>query len=209
MREEFYEALRRERAEREESFRLFEERMRRDEEGRRRDEEARRREREEWSAQMRQEHSEWTARMDRISGEWGKFTNDEGGMVEYEGILALRNLDEIGGMPVMGVWSELTASRKGREYDGLLYCPEALVLVEFKRRLTRGHVRKFLDEQLPDFLRDFPGLLNGHAFYGAVAGATVDDDAHKLAEENGLFTIRIPANRRVEVLKGRARPREV
>ena len=185
MREEFYEALRRERAEREESHRRWEERHEKYEEDLRR---------------------KW----DRISGEWGSFTNDEGGMVEYEGVAALRNLSEIGGMPIKDIIHLLQVGRKRREYDGLIRCPEAgaVVLVEFKRRLTVDAVRKFLDEQLPAFLRDFPEIVGDGKIYGAVAGATVDDDAQKLAEENGLFAIRLPANRQTVILNDKACPVE-
>ena len=182
MREEFYEALRRERAEREESYR--------------REREAR----EEYEERMR-------LKWERISNEWGNFTNDEGGMLEYEGIEAMRHLTEIGGMPIGDIIHLLQYSRKEREYDGLIRCPEAnaVVLVEFKRRLTAGAVRKFLDEQLPAFLRDFPGMVGDNKFYGAVAGATVDAAAQKLAAENGLFAIRLPANRRTVVLNDKVR----
>ena len=144
----------------------------------------------------------------KITGEWGRFTNDEGGMVEYEGVAALRELTEIGGMPIVGVSSALSAAKKRREYDGVIYCPKALVLLEFKRRLSRADVRKFIDEQLARFPLDFPDLLNGKTLYGAVAGAAVEDDAQALAEKRGLFTIRIPASRKVEILNARARPQK-
>ena len=127
-------------------------------------------------------------------------------MVEYEGVAALRDLPEIGGMPVYGVARAFSTRKKGREYDGVIYCRNAMVLLEFKRRLTGEHVRKFLDSQLPEFIRDFLPVANGHALYGAVVGAVIDDDARKLAEENGLFAIRIPANRRAEILLDQARP---
>ena len=178
MREEFYEALRQERAERLVATQRLAEEMR---------------------------DQQWK----EITGEWGRFTNDEGGMVEYEGIAALRELKEIGGMPVVAVSSSLQFNRKGREYDGVIYCPAAAVLVEFKRRLTREHVQKFLDSQMFDFTREYAEAFNGKTLYGAVAGATVDDNAQdrQLAEDNGLFVIRIPVNRRAEMLndEGKAR----
>ena len=133
----------------------------------------------------RQFEEDMRRKWDRISNEWGNFTNDEGGMVEYEGVAAMRDLPEIGGMPIKDIIRLLQVGRKRREYDGLIRCPEAgaVVLVEFKRRLTVGAVQKFLDDQLPAFLRDFPEMVGDGKVYGAVAGATVDDDAQKLAEE--------------------------
>ena len=214
MREEFYESLRREKEAREEWSRQREEEYRRDKEAReewsRKREEEHRRAKEEM-ADMRREFRERARERDkewkRITSEWGRFTNDEGGMVEYEGVAALRDLPEIGGMPVRGIARSFSTGRKSREYDGVIYCEDAMVLLECKRRVTLEHVRKFLDEQLPEFIRDFSPVANGHALYGAVVGAMIDDDARKLAEENGLFAIRIPANRRVEVLNtANARP---
>ena len=158
------------------------------------------------AAQLRFEE-EMRAEWKKITGEWGRFANGEGGMVEYEGITALRDLNEIGGMPVTEVVEHLKLAKKRREYDGLIQCPNAVVLLEFKRRLTRESVQKFLDKQLREFPQDFAGLINGKKLYGAVVGAAVDDDAKQLAEDNGLFAIRIPANRRAEVLndEGKAR----
>ena len=127
-------------------------------------------------------------------------------MVEYEGVAALRDLPEIGGMPVEEVVHSLKLAKKGREYDGVLRCPRAVVLLEFKRRLTCEHVRKFMREQLPGFRRDFPDLVAGKTLYGAVAGATLSDATQSLARKNGLFAIRLPANRRAEVLNDKARP---
>ena len=218
MREEFYEALRLEREAREARSREYEARAearaRAQEEEYRREKEAReesqrlfeeRMEREIrlFKEQSRERDEQWK----RITSEWGRFTNDEGGMVEYEGVAALRDLPEVGGMRVIDVMNPLQFSRKGREYDGVIICPQALVLLEYKRRVTREHVRKFVDEQLPAFIRDVSLMSNGQAFYGAVVGALIDEDARELAEENGLFAIRIPANRRAEVLNAEhARP---
>ena len=196
MREEFLEALRLEREAREASQRVFEERMER--EYRRLDEEHRL-----FKEQSRERDEQWK----RITGEWGRFNNDEGGMVEYEGVAALRDLSEIGGMPIDEVITSFQLAKKGREYDGYIRCPRARVLLEYKRRVTRKHVRKFLDQQLIQFSEDFPELLVDCALYGAVVGALIDEDARELAEENGLFAIRIPANRRAEVLNAEhARP---
>ena len=231
MRAEFYEALRQERAERHEAARRFEEEMRRRQVERDRDwkrvtGEMRQRQAErdrDWkrvTGEMRQrqverdrEHAEWKERQaerdrewKRITGEWGRFTNDEGGMVEYEGVAALRQLKEIGGMPVTAVSSGFSVTKKGREYDGVIFCPKAMVLLEFKRRLTRAAVQKFLDDQMFDFTREYAEFANGHPLYGAVAGASVDAAAVKLAEKNGLFVIRLPANRRAEVVNDKARP---
>ena len=212
IRAEFYEELRRDRAEREaESRRFREEQV----EASRRFNEDMRKSREEWEARMNREHAEWKAQKEerdrewnRITGEWGRFNNDEGGMVEREGVAALRRLTEIGGMPVEVVSTVgIFATKKGREYDCFIVCPDAVILVEFKRRLTREHVRKFVDEQLPQFPLDLASLINGKRVYGAVAGVMVDDDAKALAAENGLFAIRLPANRDVEMLNNTARPR--
>ena len=178
-------------------------------------EEAYRRAREEREEMYRVENEkrerfeeEMRRRWDRVAGEWGSFTNDEGGMVEYEGVAAFRDMAEIGGMPIDDIVYPLQLGKKQREYDGLIRCPEAgaVVLVEFKRRLTVGAVRKFVDEQLPAFLRDFPGMVGDGKLYGAVVGASVDAAARKLAEENGLFAVRLPANRRTVVLNDKARP---
>ena len=201
IRAEFYEELRRDRAEREAESRRFREDMRKS--------------REEWEARMNREHAEWKAQKEerdrewnRITGEWGRFNNDEGGMVEREGVAALEKLTEIGGMPIEVILpAGAIATKKGREYDGFIVCPDAIVLVEFKRRLTGKHVRKFVDEQLPQFLLDLVSLINGKRVYGAVAGVMVDDDAKALAAENGLFAIRLPANRDVEMLNNTASPR--
>ena len=99
MRDEFYEALRREREERNEAFR--QEREERLAASRRFEEEMRRRQIE--------RDAEWK----KITGEWGRFNNDEGGMVEYEGVSALRDLPEIGGMRIAAVFPAPPPAKKG------------------------------------------------------------------------------------------------
>ena len=199
MRDEFYEALRREREERVAASRRFDEEMRQERAERlaasRRFEE-----------EMRQRQIERDAEWKKITGEWGRFNNDEGGMVEYEGVSALRDLAEIGGMRVAAVFPAPPPAKKGREYDGIIFCPSALVLLEFKRRLTADAVRRFMEEQLPAFRADFPALLGDNALYGAVAGATIDDDVRELAEKSGIFVLRVPANRRAVVVNDNGRP---
>ena len=222
LREEFYEAMRRS----EERHARAEERHARLEERHEHAEERRKqvmaeadKRAEERHEQVMKDHAEamkrqklfeedMRRRWKKITGEWGRFNNDEGGMVEYEGAAALRDLGAIGGMPIEYVLPPLRRNRKDREYDGVIQFPEAVALLEFKRRLTREDVRKFLDEQLPGFLRDFPKVVNGGPLYGAVAGATIDPDAERLAKDNDLFVVRIPANRRAVIVNNRAQPRQ-
>ena len=127
-------------------------------------------------------------------------------MVEYAAVDALQYLSEIGGMPVEGAFMPLPFHRKGRECYGFLVCPDAVVMLEFKRRLTCGNVREFLDRQLPEFRRLLSITPGSCALYAALASATMDDDAAALAEENGLFTIRISEKRKAVVVNDNGRP---
>ena len=172
-----------------------------------------RRFREEQEAYARESRAEWAEirkEWKTVTGEWGNFTNGEGAMVEEEGVPALRKLESIGGMPILSCNREVSVGRKQREYDGMLVCPKALVLLEFKRHFTLAHAEKFVAEQIPAFVRDYApalkGVMNGHAVYGAIVGARVDAAARKFAEKSGLFVIRVPANRGAEIVIDTARP---
>ena len=178
--------------------------------------------REEFYAALRQERAERLVATQRLAEEmrerdqqWKKITGEcETAEEEQEGVADLGKLDKIGGMPVIEVYHPLKFAKQGqdwREYAGFIQCPDAIVLLEFKRRLTHESVQKFLDKQLREFPRDVAGLFGkmfeDKTLYGAVVGVAVDDDAKQLAEDNGLFAIRIPANRRAEMLndEGKAR----
>ena len=186
LRDEFYEALRRSE---ERQKRVIREEMRA--EFARREEEARRKSMEE------QERLAEESRRELARADGGFFA-------------ALDELDAIGGMPVEEIVHPLKLMNRDerREYAGIIQCPDAVVLLEYERRLTRAAVRKFLDERLPGFPRDFPGMVRDRAFYGLVSGEVIDAAAERLAKDNGLFVLRIPANRRVEVLNNEAQPRE-
>ena len=177
LRAEFFDALARERAEREDGYRK---------------EAAERRK---FSAEMRS----------RLGG----FTNNEGKILEGDTIHALGQLRTVGDLPVKAVFPSMQLPGKKREYDGMLYCPEAgaVVLLEIKRHFAVGDVRKFVVKQMPDFRRDFPDLINGAAVYGAIVGSLLDDAARDLAEEKGLFVLHVGTNRRVEVVSAPSLPR--
>ena len=171
-----------------------------------------RRFREEQEAYARESRAEWAEirkEWKTVTGEWGNFTNGEGAMVEEEGIDALRKLESIGGMPIVGLTHHYHPARKRREYDGMLRCAgngdEAVVLLEFKRHFTLAHAEKFAAEQLPAFARDY-APPSRCPVYGAIVGARVDAAARKFAEKSGLFVIRVPANRGAEIVIDTARP---
>ena len=171
--------------------------------------------REEFYAALRQNQAAQLRFEEEMRAEWKKITGEcETAEEEQEGVAALGKLDKIGGMPVIEVYHPLKFAKQGqdwREYAGFIQCPDAIVLLEFRRRLTHESVQKFLDKQLREFSQDVAGLFGkmfeDKTLYGAVVGVAVDDDAKQLAEDNGLFAIRIPANRRAEALndEGKAR----
>ena len=77
-----------------------------------------------------------------------------------------------------------------------------ILVFEIIRKLRLEDVREFLDERLPQFVGEFPGLVRGRKVYGALAFQLDADDgkAVALARENGLMLVRINSRRRIEVL---------
>ena len=171
--------------------------------------------REEFYAALRQNQAAQLRFEEEMRAEWKRITGEcETAETEQEGVTALGKLDKIGGMPVIEVYHPLKFAKQGqdwREYAGFIQCPDAIVLLEFKQRLTRESVQKFLGKQLREFSQDIAGLFGkmfeDKTLYGAVVGATVDNDAKQLAEDNGIFVIRLPANRQAEVLSSNTKAR--
>ena len=171
--------------------------------------------REEFYAALRQNQAAQLRFEEEMRAEWKRITSEcETAETEQEGVTALGKLDKIGGMPVIEVYHPLKFAKQGqdwREYAGFIQCPDAIVLLEFKQRLTRESVQKFLGKQLREFSQDIAGLFGkmfeDKTLYGAVVGATVDNDAKQLAEDNGIFVIRLPANRQAEVLSSNTKAR--
>ena len=144
--------------------------------------------------------AEFDRRMQAIEDQWGGFSNAEGESLEDDAILVIGRLQTLGGMRVVDMSPNLQKQRGEMQYDGLLECKGGVVLVEVKHRVRVSDVRKFVEKQMPGFRRDFPGMINGGKFYGAVAGLVVNAAARKLAEKEGLFVLKVGSKRRVKVL---------
>jgi hypothetical protein len=77
------------------------------------------------------------------------------------------------------------------EVDMLLLGPAEAMAVEIKTRLKDNHVKDHI-ERLQD-LRDHEedAGLQGKKLFGAMVGVVVDDEARKLAKNNGLYVVEI------------------
>jgi len=77
------------------------------------------------------------------------------------------------------------------EVDMLLLGPAEAMAVEIKTRLKGNHVKDHM-ERLQD-LRDQEedAGVHGKKLFGAMVGVVVDDEARKLAKNNGLYVVEI------------------
>lgn len=78
--------------------------------------------------------------------------------------------------------------RQQHEIDGLADGEKVAVVIEAKTILTKGHVTHFLDK-LAKFKIAYPDHAHKDV-YGALTFIRMDENAHQLAEQHGLFILR-------------------
>jgi len=78
--------------------------------------------------------------------------------------------------------------RKQHEIDGLADGEKVAVVIEAKTILTKEHVTHFLDK-LAKFKIAYPDHAHKDV-YGALTFIRMDENAHQLAEQHGLFILR-------------------
>jgi predicted transcriptional regulator len=137
-------------------------------------------------------------KVESLSGNLGGVNNRLGIITELIVVPKLRhNMNALGhnfdrsnpDMKIRGV----IAGRKEdiAQVDMLLRGPTEVLAVEVKTRLRELHVREHL-ERLQD-LRDHEddAGIKDKKLFGAVAGVAIDDNAKKIAKENGLYIVKI------------------
>ena len=184
---------------------LAEERRLRVESAKRREAEDRRRA--EYVARSEKEMAALRRNIDGIGKNSGDYMRNSGHILERDVMDKIKRDRGIG--PVKGKVYE--GLKKEGEYDGAVINGRETVVLEIKRNLKLGDVRKFLDKQIPRFVRDFPDLTDGRKVYGAVAFQLDADDgkAVKLARENGLMLVQINSRRGIKVLNPDAQLRNI
>ena len=184
---------------------IAEERRLRAESAKRREAEDRRRA--EYVARSEKEMAELRRGLASLNKSTGDYVRNSGHILERDVMDKIKRDKGIG--PVKGKVYE--GLKKEGEYDGAVINGRETVVLEIKRNLKLGDVRKFLDKQIPRFVRDFPDLTDGRKVYGAVAFQLDADDgkAVKLARENGLMLVQINSRRGIKVLNPDAQLRNI
>ena len=151
-------------------------------------------------AQVKKEMADLRRSIDGIGKNTGDFARNTGRILERDVLAKIKHDGGIG--PVKGGLLSRPEREETGEYDGVIINGQETVVLEIKRNLLLKDVRKFLDKQLPRFVREFPALARGRKVYGALAFQLDADNgkAVKLARENGLMLVRINSRRRIEVL---------
>ena len=158
-------------------------------------------------AKVEKEMAALRRNIDGIGKNSGDYMRNTGRILERDVMAKIKRDRGIG--PVKGKVYE--GLKKEGEYDGAVINGRETVVLEIKRNLKLGDVRKFLDKQIPRFVRDFPDLTDGRKVYGAVAFQLDADDgkAVKLARENGLMLVQINSRRGIKVLNPDAQLRNI
>ena len=156
--------------------------------------------REEYAARAEKEMAALRRSIDGIGKNTGDFARNTGRILERDVLAKIKHDGGIG--PVKGGLLSRPDREETGEYDGVIINGQETVVLEIKRNLLLKDVRKFLDKQLPRFVREFPALARGRKVYGALAFQLDADNgkAVDLARENGLMLVRINSRRRIEVL---------
>ena len=151
-------------------------------------------------AQVKKEMAALRRSIDGIGKNTGDFARNTGRILERDVLAKIKHDGGIG--PVKGGLLSRPDREETGEYDGVIINGQETVVLEIKRNLLLKDVRKFLDKQLPRFVREFPGLARGRKVYGALAFQLDADNgkAVDLARENGLMLVRINSRRKIEVL---------
>ena len=151
-------------------------------------------------AQVKKEMAALRRSIDGIGKNTGDFARNTGRILERDVLAKIKHDGGIG--PVKGGLLSRPEREETGEYDGVIINGQETVVLEIKRNLLLKDVRKFLDKQLPRFVREFPALARGRKVYGALAFQLDADDgkAVDLARENGLMLVRINSRRKIEVL---------
>ena len=151
-------------------------------------------------AQVKKEMAALRRSIDGIGKNTGDFARNTGRILERDVLAKIKHDGGIG--PVKGGLLSRPEREETGEYDGVIINGQETVVLEIKRNLLLKDVRKFLDKQLPRFVREFPALARGRKVYGALAFQLDADNgkAVDLARENGLMLVRINSRRRIEVL---------
>ena len=156
--------------------------------------------REEYAARAEKEMAALRRSIDGIGKNTGDFARNTGRILERDVLAKIKHDGGIG--PVKGGLLSRPDREETGEYDGVIINGQETVVLEIKRNLLLKDVRKFLDKQLPRFVREFPALARGRKVYGALAFQLDADNgkAVDLARENGLMLVRINSRRKIEVL---------
>ena len=151
-------------------------------------------------AQVKKEMADLRRSIDGIGKNTGDFARNTGRTLERDVLAKIKHDGGIG--PVKGGLLSRPDREETGEYDGVIINGQETVVLEIKRNLLLKDVRKFLDKQLPRFVREFPALARGRKVYGALAFQLDADNgkAVDLARENGLMLVRINSRRKIEVL---------
>ena len=149
--------------------------------------------------ERRKENRETDRIVRNLSKEIGGIGNNIGEVAEDYFRGALRKMKEFAGVEIEFVVSIHKRSKNfEREYDVVVVGKDTLIVVEAKHKLTRDHVKQFVNGSLPRFIIVCPEY-SGYKILGAVAGMTATKAAVKLAFSKGLFVI-TQSGQKIELL---------
>ncbi len=148
----------------------------------------------EYREEMREASRETTKKFretdKRIKEAFNLFTGQWGRLVEslVEGDLP-RVLQERGIMVTQTIERVKSLNDRAYEFDIIALNGDVCVVVEVKTTLRPDDVKRFL-HKLDHFREWFPRFASTDRVLGAVAYLRIDAESDRMAEKNGLFTIR-------------------
>ena len=141
---------------------------------------------------------ERTAEIDRQLAELNRITKKNGEQIgeftspdealENEFAEALRKAKQIGEFNLCQV--DVRAGTK-REFDLVATNDDVVIVGEVKVKLLPSDVEHFITKRLPRFASDCPVFARNRLIYGMICSQNIVAEAEQLAQENGLFVVRL------------------
>ncbi len=126
--------------------------------------------------------------LDKLRREIANISDNLGRFAENMVSPAIVHLFNKRGIPIVECSQRVRSPKRRIEYDIVAINSEFVVVVSVKMTLRVAEVRFFLEERLPIFKEVFPHYKN-KKILGAVAGASIVQEADTFAMKQGLFVL--------------------
>lgn len=137
---------------------------------------------------LRESRMKTEQELQKLSQEVGGITDTLGRFTENMVAPAVVKLFNERGIPITDYSQRTFSQARNIEYDIVAFNEEYIVVVSVKMTLRVSHVKEFLEERLPIFKEVFPRYKEMKVI-GAVAGASILEEADTYAVKNGLYVL--------------------